>query len=166
MLFRQAQPAETQLVAGVLSAAAANLWEKGHPLWSLDDVNEIAVGPHVRDGRYSLALDGGNVVGVFRLDLEDRLFWPEIADGSSAFLHKLAVVPGRQGGELAQALLRHACELTRELGRPFLRLDCASGRPKLRAVYERFGFSFHSHKMLGDRSFDRFELSVGGPARL
>jgi hypothetical protein len=44
--------------------------------------------------------------------------------------------------------------------RGHLRLDCASGRPKLRSVYERFGFRHHSEKRIGRSLFDRFELEL------
>jgi hypothetical protein len=35
-----------------------------------------------------------------------------------------------------------------------------SGKPRLRAVYERFGFRLHSQKELDGVMFDRFELAL------
>lgn len=161
MHIRQARSGEAGLVADLLSSAAASLAEKGSALWGPAEVSEAAVKEHVRAGMYYLAFDDEGPVGVFRFQLEDGLFWPEVPDGSSAFLHKMAVHPHKQGRDLAQAILGHACELARQHGRRFLRLDCAAGRPKLRAVYERFGFRHHSEKTLGeDCRFDRFELEV------
>lgn len=161
MHIRQVQPEEENLVADVLSCAAASLAEKGHALWGAAEVDEAAVKEHVRAGMYYVAFDDEGPVGVFRFQLEDRLFWPEVPDGSSAYVHKIAVYPHKQGRNVAHTLLRYACELTRQHGRRFLRLDCIGGRPKLRAVYERFGFRHHSVKNLGDRMFDRFEFIVG-----
>jgi GNAT superfamily N-acetyltransferase len=160
MHIRQVHPEEANLVADVLTSAAAWLAEKGNALWGATEVNEAAVKEHVRAGMYYFAFDDEGPVGVFRFQLEDRLFWPEVPDGSSAFIHKIAVYPHRQGRDVAHALLRYACELARQHGRRFLRLDCMGGRPKLRAVYERFGFRHHSVKMLGGCAFDRFELDV------
>ena len=97
---------------------------------------------------------------MFRLQTSDLVFWPEMADGTSAYLHKLAVHPSKQGQGFAHRLLRHAVDLTRARGVEFLRLDCIGDRPKLRAVYERFGFAHHSQKLLGGQVFDRFELNV------
>jgi GNAT superfamily N-acetyltransferase len=168
MYIRQASSEEAALVSSVLSAAAANLSQKGLALWGRAEVSEEAVKDQVRAGTYYVAFEGDSPVGVFRLDLEDRLFWPEVMDGSSAFIHKVAVHPHKQGRNVAHALLGHACELARQHGRSFLRLDCMGGRPKLRAVYERFGFRHHSDKKLGDRIFHRFEFEVGprhGPER-
>lgn len=162
MHIRQVRPEEAAHVASVLSAAAEDLSLKGQALWGSAEVSEDAVKEQVRAGRYYVAFDGEGPVGVFRLDLEDRLFWPEVVDGSSAFIHKVAVHPSRQGQNLAHSLLGYACELARQHGRRFLRLDCMGGRPKLRAVYERFGFRHHSDKNLGGHIFHRFELEVGG----
>jgi hypothetical protein len=49
----------------------------------------------------------------------------------------------------------------RELGRPLLRLDCEAARPRLRAIYERFGFSHHSDFSAGPYRVARYELRVG-----
>jgi GNAT superfamily N-acetyltransferase len=162
--IRQAQPEEAAIVASVLGAAAHDLLQKGQALWGAAEVSEVAVKEQVRAGKYYVAFDGGGPIAVFRLDFEDRLFWPEVIDGSSIFIHKVAVHPHQQGGSIAQALLAHACLLARERGCRFLRLDCVGGRPKLRAVYERFGFRHHSDKMLGCRVFHRFEVEVEGAA--
>lgn len=161
MHIRQANPGEESIIADVLSAAATGLEKSGNALWSAAEVNEEAVKAHVHAGMYYAAFDDEGLVGVFRFQLEDRLFWPEIPDGSSAFVHKIAVYPHKQGRDAAHVLLHYACELTRQHDRQFLRLDCIGGRPKLRAVYERFGFRHHSAKELGGRVFDRFEFEVG-----
>lgn len=160
MQFRTATPEDVAVVATVLSAAAADLREKGQALWSPAEVSECAVSPHVHDGLYHLGLDGAQAVGVFRLEMQDPAFWPDMPEGTSAYLHKLAVLPARQGQRLAHRLLRHAVDLTRARGLGFLRLDCMGGRPRLRAVYESFGFHHHSQILRGGRVFDRFELPV------
>jgi GNAT superfamily N-acetyltransferase len=161
MHIRQARPEEAAIVANVLRAAATDLSQKGQALWGSAEVSEEAVKEQVRVGMYYVAFEEEDPVGVFRLDLEDRLFWPEVLDGSSAFIHKVAVHSYKQGRNIAHALLGHACELARQHGRRFLRLDCLGGRPKLKEVYERFGFRHHSDKKLGDRLYHRFEFEVG-----
>lgn len=163
MHVRLARPEDAAIVAGVLSAAAANLREKGKELWSAAEVSDLAVSPHIGEGLYHLGLLGTEPVGVFRLQSQDPVFWPEIPAGTSAYLHKLAVIPTRQGQGLAHLLLGHAVGLTRARGCRFLRLDCMGGRPRLRAVYESFGFRHHSQKLLGGQPFERFEFDVGAP---
>jgi GNAT superfamily N-acetyltransferase len=161
--IRQARPADSPSVAGVLSAAASKLRDNGLALWTAAEVSEQGIAAHVRDGLYHVMCDGELPVGVFRFELRDPLFWPEIEGGTSAFVHKLAVCPGRQGEGFSGMLLRHACELARAQGLRFLRLDCAAGRPRLRAVYERFGFRHHSDKQLGSGLFHRFEYALEAP---
>ena len=160
MNFRVATRGDVPVVAGVLAAAATHLREKGLGLWSVSEVSESAIWSHVIDGLYHIGFDGLEAVGVFRLQTHDPVFWPEIADGTSTYLHKLAVLPARQGQNFAHTLLTHAVELTRERGFGFLRLDCKGGRPKLRGVYEGFGFRRHSQIMLNGHAFDRFEFSI------
>lgn len=160
MQFRLAKSEDAALVTGVLSAAAAHLRESGQELWPARDVSEFAVLPHINDGLYHLGFEGNEAVGVFRLQMQDTAFSPEIPDGTSAYLHKLAVLPAKQGQSFAHMLLHHAVNLTRTMGLGFLRLDCMGARPRLRAVYESFGFRHHSQKLLGRQVFERFEFDV------
>lgn len=160
MQFRVATPEDAPVVAGVLAAAATHLRAKGLGLWSSSEVSESVISPHVNEGLYHVGFDGLEVVGVFRLQTHDPMFWPEITEGSSAYLHKLAVLPAKQGQRFAHMLLSHAVELTRERGFGFLRLDCKGGRPKLRNVYESFGFRSHSQILLNGHAFDRFEFAI------
>ena len=162
MHVRLAKPEDAAIVAGVRSAAAENLREKGKGLWAAAEVSELAVSPHIREGLYHLGFDDTEAVGVFRLQTLDPAFWPEIPEGTSAYLHKLAVVPARQGQGFGHVLLGHAAGLTRARGFRYLRLDCMGGRPRLRAIYEGFGFRHHSQKVLGGQSFERFEFDVRG----
>jgi GNAT superfamily N-acetyltransferase len=163
MQIRQASLDDASMIADVLSCAAVELTKRGNALWTSAEVSEPVVADHVRQGMYYVGFDDDGVIGVFRFQLSDHTFWPEISEGSSAFLHKMAVHPSRQGHEAAQQLLGYASELARLHGRRYLRLDCASGRPKLRGVYERFGFQHHSEKELDGRVFDRFELEITPP---
>jgi GNAT superfamily N-acetyltransferase len=163
MHVRLAHPSEAPVIAAVLSAAAADLVKRGEALWDITDVSESAVAPHVERGLYYIGFSRESAVGVFRLQSRDPAFWPEIPEGTSAYLHKLAVLPDEQGRGFAHELLVNAVTLTREKGFRFLRLDCVAGRPKLRAVYERFGFRHHSQVKIGTGIFDRFEFDVGAP---
>ncbi len=158
--IRPAAEADITAVARLLSTAATGLIERGEALWDLKDVSEAAIGPHVLAGWYFIASDGQGPVGVFRLQGEDPLFWPDVTDGRSVFLHKLAVHPRAQGRSIAQQLLTHALALARERGKQYLRLDCVQGRPKLSSVYQRFGFRLHSVRQLGQRLYERYEISV------
>ncbi|MEH2214010.1 MAG: hypothetical protein V7K84_25930, partial [Nostoc sp.] len=46
----------------------------------------------------------------------------------------------------------------------YLRLDCDASRPRLRAVYERFGFRHHSDKQVGAYFVSRYEYKISPQA--
>ena len=73
-----AQPSDGAIVAGILSAAADKLRSRGEELWAATEVSELAMAPHIRDGLYHLGFDADQAFGVFRYQLADRAFWPEI----------------------------------------------------------------------------------------
>jgi GNAT superfamily N-acetyltransferase len=122
MHIRLADPSEAPVIAEVLSAAAANLVERGEALWSTTEISEPAVAPHTERGLYHIGFLDERAVGVFRLQTRDPVFWPEIPDGTSAYLHKLAVLPAEQGRGFAH-----------ELVVPVLSIHAAS------VAYERLG---------------------------
>ena len=45
--------------------------------------------------------------------------------------------------------MQWAVSHARSLGKRYLRLDTDASRPKLRELYERFGFQFHSFREVG-----------------
>jgi GNAT superfamily N-acetyltransferase len=83
-----------------------------------------------------------------------------VAQNDSAFIHRLAVRRRFAGGEISSALLLWAIARTHTLGRRYLRLDCEASRARLRALYERIGFRFHSNKQVGPYFVARYEFDV------
>jgi GNAT superfamily N-acetyltransferase len=167
MQIQQARPEEAATIAAVLTEAARWIATEGRPLWSAADVALERIQRDTEAGSYFIARKNGDatgeVAGVVRLDLEDPCFWPEIESGSSLYVHKLAVRRAWAGQGVPVQLLDFALERARNLGRPFLRLDCVADRAPLRALYERFGFSLHSVIHKGERGFARYELAVKPP---
>ena len=100
MHFRVAQRADASVIAGVLSSAGTKLLERGEALWSTGEVSQAAVTPHIERGLYHVGFDAQCAVGVFRLQFQDPAFWPEIPEGTSAYLHKLAILPEKQAPRL------------------------------------------------------------------
>ena len=104
----------------------------------------------------------GEVAGVVKFQREDREFWPDVPRSESAFLHRPAVSRRFAGSEISSAMLNWAVERALLLRRDYLRLDCEASRPKLRAVYERFGFVHHSDRQVGPYFVSRYEYRVTG----
>src|SRR5271168_4023670 len=137
---RQALPQDTKLVADILREATRWLEQAGMPMWQDGELSPSRIAADVDAGLFFVAECDGKMAGTVKLQLEDLLFWPDVPPEQSAFIHRLAVRRQFAGGHFSSALLHWAVPQARSLGRSFLRLDCEASRPRLRAVYERFGF--------------------------
>jgi len=157
---RQARDTDVEAVAEILREAAAWLDTRGDTMWRMDELASRAIHAEVGAGMFWIAEQGSEIAGVVRFQLEDALMWPDARAGEAAYVHRLAVRRSGAGGAVSSALLDFAVRRTRELGRGRLRLDCEAGRPRLRAVYERYGFRYHSDRRVGPYLVARYELPV------
>ena len=147
-------------MAEILGEAARWLEEQGMPMWRQDELQPNRIVADVDSGQFFLAECDALPAGTIRFQLEDRLFWPDVPQDDSAFVHRLAVRRRFAGGEVSSALLLWAIARTHALGLRYLRLDCEASRTRLRAVYERVGFRFHSNKQVGPYFVARYEYDV------
>lgn len=160
--LRRASQAELPLVAAILGEAQAWLESIGQPLWLPEHLSLEAVRAGERAGGQSyLAWRGAEPVGTVRVQPEDPEFWPEMQHGEAIYLHRLAVRRSVAGRGAAEAILEWAKAYTRAEGRAWLRLDCVSDRPRLRALYERCGFALHDERQVGLYHVTRYAYAVG-----
>jgi len=158
--IRQAMPQDAENVIGILGEAARWLEQRGMAMWRDDELLPGRTVADINAGLFFVAEWEGLAAGVVKFQLEDSLFWPDVPRSQSAFVHRLAVRRQFAGGGVSSALLRWAAERARSLGRDYLRLDCEASRPRLRAVYERFGFRHHSDRQVGPYFVSRYEFEV------
>jgi GNAT superfamily N-acetyltransferase len=158
--IRQATARDLDEVAGILREAARWLEERGMAMWRQDELASSRIAEDVRSGLFFLAECDGEAAGTIKYQLEDKLFWPDLPQDDSAFVHRLAVKRRYAGGEVSSALLLWAIARTDALGRRYLRLDCEVLRPRLRALYERMGFRFHSDRQVESYYVARYEYDV------
>jgi GNAT superfamily N-acetyltransferase len=158
--IRQAAPGDAAAVAAVLREAAAWLDSRGETLWRMDELAGDRIASEVESGLFWLARVDGEPAGVVRFQLDDPVMWPDAEAGAAAYVHRLAVRRRFGGAGVSRALLDFARERTRELGRSVLRLDCEADRPRLRALYERYGFAYHSDFRSGPYRVARYELRI------
>ena len=159
--IRRARADEVEVVASILAEAATWLHERGKSMWTPEELEAAEVAQHVRDGLYYLATVEGAPAGTLRFQISDWEIWPELnGSGDSAFVHRFAVRRKYAGGSVSAALLEWAKEEARARGLKYLRLDCEAGRPQLRAVYERNGFSYHSDFQFGPFLLARYEVHL------
>ena len=158
--FRQAESGDVDVVSAVLTEAAAWLEARGMGLWRASELTPAEILEDVSQGLFFLAEHDSQTVGTIKFQLSDVLFWPDVPRDDAAFIHRVAVRREFAGGTVSSALLSWAAQRTGSLGRPFLRLDCDAARPRLRAVYERFGFRHHSDHQVGPYLVARYQLDV------
>ena len=147
--IRQAQPAEAAAIEAMLVEAARWVDALGEVMWDTGELAPERIAAETAAGQFFVALVDGQVAGAIRFQLEDTLFWPDLPNDNSAFIHRLVVRRRYKGQGISTALLQWALDHARALGRSHLRLDCDKSRPKLRALYEGFGFQFHSFRQVG-----------------
>jgi GNAT superfamily N-acetyltransferase len=158
--IRQAGEPDTQAIHAMLIEAAAWVDALGVVMWEDGELEEDILAREVRAGQFYIADVRGEPAGAIRFQTEDLLFWPDIPQTSSAFVHRLVVRRAFKGTGVSTALLRWAVDHARALGKTWLRLDCDNDRPKLKALYERFGFTRHSDRQVGPYYVARYEYPL------
>ena len=160
-VIRQALPSDAAAIEAMLLEAAEWVDALGEVMWETGELAADRIAAETAAGQFFIALVDDEPAGAIRFQLEDTLFWPDLADpGASAFIHRLVVRRRFKGQGISTALLRWSVEHARALGKSWLRLDCDKSRPKLRALYEGVGFQFHSFRQVGPYYVARYEYPL------
>lgn len=157
---RQATLEDISLVSEILREAALWLEQQNMALWGEAEVSPEVVLQDIEVGLFYIAFYESAAAGVVKFQTEDLLFWSDVPQEDSAFIHRLAVRRSFAGGLVSTALMQWAVEHSRELGKRYLRLDCAADRSRLRQLYEKFGFRHHSDRQVGPYYVARYEYEV------
>lgn len=144
-----------EAASAVLIAAATALEARGEPLWQSASLTPERLLRHYPAGSWRVALQDDRPVACLSLHDADPLFWPDDAPGTALYLHKLAVHPDAQGQGLSGWMLDRAAHEVRERGLSALKLDAMTSRPKLRALYETYGFD-----RVGERRVLDFDVTL------
>jgi GNAT superfamily N-acetyltransferase len=129
-------------------------------MWRDGELTDSSVAADVGTGLFHLAEVDLEAAGTIKFQLEDKLFWPDIQQDESAFIHRVAVRRKFAGGAVSVAMLQWAVDRAGALHRRYLRLDCEASRPRLRAFYEGFGFHHHSDRRVGPYDVSRYEYPL------
>ncbi len=159
-IIRRAIPGDAGAIHALLLEAAGWVDALGVVMWEAGELDFGAIQREIAAGQFYIADVDGRKAGAIRFQTEDLLFWPDIPQASSAFVHRLVVTRAFKGEGVSAALLQWAVGHARDLGKDWLRLDCDNDRPKLKALYERFGFRLHSHRQVGPYYVARYEYPL------
>jgi len=160
IFIEQAMAKDAGTVSNVLLEAAAWLRQRDQSMWRDNELVPEAIAADMAGGLFFVGKHDNETAGVIKFQLEDKKFWPDAPPGESAFIHRLAVRRRFAGGEVSNQLLRWAVERARNLKLKYVRLDCEASRPKLRAIYERFGFRHHSDMAVPPYFVSRYEFEI------
>jgi GNAT superfamily N-acetyltransferase len=159
-IIRQATPHDVDTICDILGEAARWLTEAGMTMWRDNELTAARITDDVAANLFFLAEFDGEPAGTIKFQLEDPLFWPDLPQGEAAYIHRLAIKRRFAGTGVSNALMQWAVDRSRSLGRRYVRLDCEASRPRLRAVYERFGFRHHSDRQVGPYFVSRYEYKL------
>ena len=151
---------DARAIEAMLLEAAAWVDALGVVMWEEGELDFARILRDVDAGQFFLAEADGVVAGAIRFQEVDQQFWPDIPHDDSAFVHRLVVRRAFKGSGISTALLTWAAARARGLGKRYLRLDCDADRTKLRALYERAGFQFHSYRQVGSYYVARYERAL------
>jgi GNAT superfamily N-acetyltransferase len=157
---RQAEAPDAPLLQEMLEEAARWVDALGEIMWDEGELAPGRVEAEIAAGQFFIAAVSGDPAGAVKFQLEDRLFWPDLGADDSAFIHRLVVRRRYKGLGVSTALMQWAVARARTLGKRYLRLDCDASRPKLRRLYEGFGFEFHSFRQVGAYYVARYLYSL------
>jgi GNAT superfamily N-acetyltransferase len=157
---RQARAADAATIQDMLEEAARWVDAMGVVMWDEEELAPGRVTREVAAGQFFIADVDREAAGAVRFQLEDQLFWPDLTRDDSAFIHRLVVRRRYRGIGVSTALMRWAAFHARERGKRYLRLDCDADRPKLRMLYEGFGFRFHSFRQVGPYYVARYAYQL------
>jgi GNAT superfamily N-acetyltransferase len=155
------QPAalpETAVVAAILCEAAAWLEQRGMPLWQPSAFEPHSLATDVASGQYMLARWNGSPAGTFKYQYDDTEIWPDARPGEAAYIHRVAICRRYAGSGLAAVLLQAAAARAQRERCRYLRLDCEFDRLRLRAIYERCGFTYDSDHLVEPYHVARYQL--------
>ncbi len=92
-------------------------------------------------------------VGCMAVTDIDVTYWSDVKQGTSLYIHKLAVKQDARGRGISKELIDFAKEKAYSKNINEIRLDCNANRIKLRALYEEQGFQIVK-KILTDKGYE------------
>jgi len=87
-----------------------------------------------------LCYSDDETAGCLKMQTVDKMFWPEVPEDESMYIHKLAVRRKFAGKGVSGAMIDWVKEQAILKKIKFVRLDCIANRDRLCRMYEKHGF--------------------------
>lgn len=169
LTIRRAEANELPIVLNLLKDAALWLRERQIDYWQawLDPPPHFVA--WIQEGfdthQFHFACQGQDVVGCFRLQWEDELFWGVQAP-AAGYVHSFTTARTLHGKRIGERTLAHIEEMCREHGKQFLRLDCGSHVAGLRRYYEAYGFQRVGEATVMNDHFTLYQKPLDQPSQI
>lgn len=147
--IKQAQESDIPVVESILLDTINWLQEIGQSLWSAETVTWEALSKKHKIGDFYIAYMDGKPSGCMAIIDYDPFFWPDVKKGESLFVHKVAVTKAARKSGVSDALINNFKEQGALRGVSAVRLDFHAKRSRVRAFYERHGFTLAEIKEFG-----------------
>ena len=110
-------------------------------MWAIDTLTaDNLIDEYTRGNCHVLYVDDVPAATVI-LQWKDPLFWPDVPDNTSGFIHKLAIRRSFAGQNLFAVIIDFCRQECLSRGIHLLQLETDATRPKLMQFYERYGFT-------------------------
>jgi len=163
LVIRQARPEDVLTRVAIEETAAQWVRSLGiEPGNAPRPLGEIFAEAVARGDIY-VALRDDIIAGKITLQTGDDPVWAGIP-GAALYVHGLTTARAFSGQSLGRTLLRWAEERAREYDKAYLRLDCNTDNPKLRAYYERAGLVHRGDVLIPHREASRYEKQIAEEA--
>jgi adenylate kinase family enzyme/GNAT superfamily N-acetyltransferase len=156
IIIKQAQENDIPIIEEIMIDVVNFLDSIGQPQWERQNVSWQGLSRYFKVDDFYIASIDNNPVGCFALIDYDPTFWPDIAKGTSLFIHKLAVKRCASKQGISKALINFAKTQAVKLGINEVRLDTHQFRDKVRAIYEHEGFICVGEKCLYEKYHTAF----------
>lgn len=156
--IKQAHEDDIPVLEGILLDTVNWLNEMDQPLWGEEDVKWEALSKNYLISDFYIAYSDDRPSGCVAIVDHDPFMWPDVKKGDSLFIHKLAVAGFARKAGIADALMVFFKEQGAARSVKTLRLDTHALRPKVRAFYERHGFTFVEKKIISGRLHTAFYI--------
>ena len=156
IIIKQAQEKDIPIIEEIMIDVVNFLDSIGQPQWKRQNVSWQGLSRYFKVDDFYIASIDDSPVGCFALIDYDPTFWPDVAKGTSLFIHKLAVKRCGSKQGVSKALIDFAKTQAVKLGINEVRLDTHQFRDKVRAIYEREGFICVGEKCLYEKYHTAF----------
>ena len=146
-----------EIFVNTLMSSAEWLNLMGKPMWKVKDLTVEEILKKYSLEETKLCYENEKLIGVYVLQWYDSLFWPELKDFKSGYLHKLSVSDEYRGKNYGNELIKSAELLCKKNNIEWLRLNCGTSRPRLRNFYEIAGFKMVDRVFVDNRDQIRYE---------